>query len=160
MPIGDGGLVSTDATGRAVESLDQLNGKAKRVRLAEKRWRQTLAANSEWRSMAKRFWRAYNGIPFEAADEEYMEETECPLVMYNLALGTINAVAGADQAETREAKFEPVDKGVKDAAIGDWSTRLVRRFHRRSHGHSHEYSMFLDKLVTGRGWNRVSSASR
>jgi hypothetical protein len=155
MPIGDGGLVSTDQTGRALETLDQLSGKSKRVRLAEKRWRQTRAANSEWRSMAKKFWRAYNGNPFESADEEYMEETERPLVKYNLALGTINAVAGADQAETREAKFEPVDKGVKDAAIGDWSTRLVRRFHRRSHGHSHEYSMFLDKLVTGRGWNRV-----
>lgn len=123
---------------------------------AERRLRAAMSGSSDYRRLSHRYWRAYEGEPFDAEDALYMEQTtDRPLVKHNIFLGTINAVLGADIAEVREPRFVGIDTSVKDQAIAEWFTAVVRRNHRRSGGHTREQEMMLDKLITGSGWNRL-----
>lgn len=126
------------------------------AQIATRRLKAAMSASATYRAKAAQYWRAYKGDPFEPEDSLYMEAvTDRPVVRYNIFIGTINAIAGSDQAEQREARFSGVDKSPREQAIGQWLTQITRLYHRRANGPATEHAMFIDKLVTGMGWNRL-----
>lgn len=123
--------------------------------LFEDSWNESsLAFTTRWSRWEKLF-DAYYGDTLSAIDKKYYAETKRPEIDLNIAIGTINAIVGADLTEQREVNFKGVDLDISDATAGELLSRTVRHYHTRSDGHRKESNAHLDFLICGYGWSRA-----
>lgn len=104
----------------------------------------------EWKILYDGYW----GQTLAKKDREWLEATNRPPVSLNLAVGTINAILGADQSERKEVQWKGVDLDVLDKAQAEILTRVVRHYFARSDGYRHEADAILDLLIAGYGWSQ------
>lgn len=105
----------------------------------------------EW----KRYFRAYNGDPFDPGVKEAMAAQDRIMASFNYCLSTINTLIGQDQADRKEARFEGVDGDYADTFVAELWTMLVRHLYQKAKGHRKESDAQLDQLLSGYGWMEV-----
>lgn len=105
-----------------------------------------------WKKDAEELNRMYaSGDGLSELDRSNLVETEREPISFPYATGTINAILGADQADRKEVVFRGGDTSVKDQALGEWITTVVRHFMNRHNGHREESAAQKDQLITGEG---------
>lgn len=112
---------------------------------------------ANWRRRAKKLYDTYGGDPWPDEARLQLESTERPVVNFNYALSTINAVVGQDMADRKEAQFQGWhDQDDEDAPLdqlsGELYTSLVRKIMDRRQGHRQVSTVQYDQLITGYGW--------
>lgn len=104
-----------------------------------------------WRDNA-RLYAMYYGDTLSKNDKEYLRKTKRPPIDFNYAIGTINAIVGADAADRKEVTFSEAGRNAQKMVISDWLTDINRKLMNLCKGHRHESDAYLDQLIGGYGF--------
>jgi hypothetical protein len=124
------------------------------LQLAE-RWQRAAFAQARWAEPAKEAVRFFEGDQYTAAQLAEMKRTGRPHYKFNIIAPIVRLIQGYQANNKTDIKFEPANDALSTAEVADTLSAVEKEIVTGSEMEFVDAEVFLDGLVSGRGYYRT-----
>lgn len=127
------------------------------VQSALDEFRTAKTESKDWREEAREDYDFYSGDQWSSDDKTLLDDQGRPVVTFNRAAPTIDAVSGVERSNRQEVQFiprtvQPAPDQIDDAGVSEMFTSAARWIRDEGDSEDEESHAFQDAVICGMGW--------